>query len=257
MNYYIIISIIIIVIIIITYLKKKVEPFTNTPHIFISSNVDYEKVHLKRLIDNIKNTNIPNNCVHIIIGGSDKETVEYIDEIEIVRVPYRSFEFTPFSYIIKNYNRCRFDYAFFTHDTVIFGKEFYNKLNFHLKNMIKNGYETMGIGKNELSMNIGIYKKEVILRNKDLINSITINNNDEISLFKLKHILVPIEDVILKTAKCYYNDISSEEIEKYIGKDIDDKSIKLRRKYYKHMDLIKLQTNTNGIYSIKSPINIY
>ena len=223
--------------------------------LFISSNIDYEKYHLNRLIKNINEINIPNNCVHIIIGGYPEEKIEYINEIEIIKVPYRSFEFTSFSYIIKNPDKYDFDYAFFSHDTVIFGNNFYNNIKENINYMNNYNYETMGID-DYYSMNIGLYTKNIILKNKSIINDITIYNNDKKNLFKLKERLILIEDVILYSGKKYNKKNILKEI-KYKGKDSNNKIVNLWRKHYINIDIIKIQTNNgiNGkVKSIYSPI---
>lgn len=225
-------------------------------HIFISSNIDYEKIHLSRLIENIENINIPNNIVHIIIGGYDKESIEYINNIEIIRVPYRAFEFTPFTYIIKNPDKYDFDYAFFSHDSVTFGENFYNSILKYIHYMNNNNFDTMGIEPNAMSMNIGIYKKNVIFKNVDLINSITIYSNDKDKLFELKNRLVPVEDTILKSGNHYHNNDLYPEVTQYKDYNAEKKLVDLWKKYYKNIDFTKIQTNNGNIFSISSPINI-
>jgi hypothetical protein len=98
-------------------------------HIFIASCYEGLNTQIPRLISIILEVNIPVNFVHFIVGGCPSEKVYYENGIEIVNVEYRCFEFTPHIYIVNNKDKYNFDYAFFTHDTVEFGKNFYKTIS--------------------------------------------------------------------------------------------------------------------------------
>ena len=108
------------------YNNKLYTYFMEYFHIFIASCYEGLDTQVPRLINNILEVNIPVNFVHFIIGGCPEDKVYYDNGIEMVNVKYRCFEFTPHIYIVNNPDKYDFDFAFFTHDTVKFGKNFYN-----------------------------------------------------------------------------------------------------------------------------------
>jgi hypothetical protein len=114
-------------------------------HIFISSCKEAINTQIPRIIVNINEMNIPKDYVHIIIGGCDNDTVETMNGIEIIKVRYRCFEFTPHIYISKNADKYDFDYAFFTHDTVKFGPLFYSTICKDILEIRNTTYDTKKI----------------------------------------------------------------------------------------------------------------
>ena len=107
-------------------------------HIFIATSKEYEVFNLERIILNIESTNIPKDIIHIISGGHESESFESVRGVELIRLPYRCFEFTPFIYLVKHQEKYNFEYAFFTHDTVEFGNNFYNIMKGIVLNMKNN-----------------------------------------------------------------------------------------------------------------------
>ena len=138
----------------------------NNYHIFIASCFEGLYTQVPRLIKNILKTKIPVSYVHFIVGGCPNETTYYIEGIEIVNVTYRCFEFIPMIYIVKNTTKYDFDYAFFTHDTVNFGHQFYETIKNDIIELKNTNFKTMKIDNVLPSMNIGIYHKNIILENK-------------------------------------------------------------------------------------------
>jgi hypothetical protein len=122
--------------------------------------------------------------------------------------------------------------------------------------MNNNNFDTMGIEPNAMSMNIGVYTKNVILKNSDLINSITIYSNDKDKLFELKNKLVPVEDTILKSGNHFHNNDLYPEVTQYKDYNSEKKLVDLWKKYYKNIDFTKIQTNNGHIFSISSPIHV-
>jgi|694.fasta_scaffold14253_7 hypothetical protein len=219
-------------------------------HIFIASCYEGLDIQVPRLIKNIIKSNIPVNFVHFIVGGCPEEKTYYIDGIEIVTVKYRCFEFTPHIYLVNNPDKYDFDYAFYTHDTVEFGINFYNTV----KNDVcflreQKKYDTIKIEcKNIYSSNIGIYSKRIILLNKEILLSISLNSNEYNDLFNLKKKLQRYEDFILNQNFYNNNDgcINVEQKMTGINGTVSNGTIR----YFKRIDLIKYQMNANSIQSI-------
>ena len=217
-------------------------------HIFIASCYEGLDIQVPRLINNILNVNIPLNFVHFIVGGCPNDKVYYENGIEIINVKYRCFEFTPHIYIVNNPDKYNFDYAFFTHDTVTFGKNFYNIILNDISYLKNTNYHGMKIENSLPSMNIGIYSKNIILENKNTLLDLSINTNDKVELMNLKHKLIHYEDFILNKNN-YNNGDSSRNIpQQFIGVNGDVSSGLLR--FFERIDFIKYQSNAGFIQSV-------
>jgi hypothetical protein len=226
--------------------------------IFISSCIENHTGMLK-LIDNITDCNIPPENVHIIVGGADKDSVEYIKNIEVVYVQYRCFEFTPMIYIIKNKDKYDFEYSLFLHDTVYFTKDSWNAIVDTISELSKTQYSTRKAVYNKLkypSMNIGIYSKDILF-NVDVKNTLLelcCYSNLPNDLYALKSKLVNYEDFILNK-NCYppsTDDIEGPIIEEEII-NIKNEKIKIWKRNIHKLKMFKIQTNFLTIKSIIPP----
>lgn len=222
---------------------------SNNFHIFIASCFEALNFQVPRLIDNILKSNIPSQYVHFIVGGCPDETTYFINNIQIITVKYRCFEFTPHIFIVNNPSLFDFDYAFFTHDTVSFGTNFYNIIMNDILFLKNNNFDSMKIENKLPSMNIGIYSKNIILNNKDILLSLCLFSNDHNKLYELKKHLVYFEDFIFMHSNHYNNNDYSENIEtNFIG--INNTHSKGLTHFFKRIDFIKYQSNANFIQSI-------
>lgn len=222
-------------------------------HIFIASCFEGLDTQVKRLINNIIETNtIPVKYVHFIVGGCPEEKVYYDNGIEIVNIKYRCFEFTPMIYIVNNIDKYDFDYAFFTHDTVKFGDRFYNILKQDIPKLKKSNKDSMKIDNHGPSMNIGVYNKNILMKNKETFHKLTLHTNDKSQLMDMKHKLCSYEDSILHQ-NSYNNQYKSEDTPtEFIG--INGVKAKGQVRNYKQIDFIKYQSNWGKINSIDIPI---
>ncbi len=219
--------------------------------LFIASSIDYEKIHLNRLINNIKETDIPLNQVIFVIGGYDEPSYEEIEGIQIYRVKYRCFEFTPMQFICKNKD-IDFTYGFFTHDTVIFKNNFYKLINDIITNrLVDESYDCFSIVKNHgMSMNIGIYSKESIIKQESILLTDLYNeSSDKDTLWNLKQKLVKYEDFIFNRSKRLDSQIIP------LDKSIDNittngEKLTMLYRYFPSIGLFKVQTNYAYIKSI-------
>lgn len=224
-----------------------------TYHIFVASCAEVIHTNLQRIIKNIESLNLRN--VHIIIGGCEEESVEQKGEIELVRVKYRCFEFTPFIYVCKNQDKYDFEYAFFTHDTVTFGPQFETLLLRKIDYVMQNGYESLKIENNLPSMNIGIYNKSSILRNKDTLMHLCMYSNDNTDLMNMKRKLQGYEDFIFKSSKCTPSTEAHEKDEALqLNYTYNNERQECHKRYFAHFDFTKYQTNYFKICSINCPI---
>lgn len=217
-------------------------------HIFIASCFEGLDVQVPRIIKNILDVNIPVNYVHIIVGGCPYEKTYNINGIEIVHITYRCFEFTPLIYIVNNPDKYNFNYAFFTHDTVLFGNNFYNIIKNDIVLLKGTSYNTQKIDNNLPSMNIGIYHKNIILKNKEKLLELSLNTNDNNELIKLKNLLVHCEDFILNQSNYNNRDTSVNIVNKFTGINGVVSNGLIRN--FNRIDFIKYQSNAYHIQSI-------
>lgn len=218
-------------------------------HIFIASCIEAINIQLPRIIDNITQVNIPPEYVHIIIGGCETDTVEYINNIEIVKVNYRCFEFTPHIFISKNPNKYDFDYAFFTHDTVKFGSNFYATICNDISELKNTSYDTKKIENAQLSMNIGIYSKHIILKNTNKLDLICCHTNNSVELMDLKKKLIHHEDFMFIENNMPSSDASRNVNNTFYGA-VNNTPANGCIRYFDRIDFIKYQSNANYIQSI-------
>ena len=220
-----------------------------TFHIFIASCFEGLKIQVPRLIKNIIKSQIPVEYVHFIVGGCPSDLTYYDNGIEIVNVEYRCFEFTPLIYIVKNPDKYNFDFAFFTHDTVSFGNNFYKTIQNDILKLKETSFDTMKIDNKLISMNIGIYSKKIIFKNRDvLLNKLLLNTNNDDDLMNMKHLLVDYEDFILKQNNYNTNDASNSIEHEFKGHN--GKKSKGSIKKFNRIDFIKYQSNYSAIQSI-------
>jgi len=217
-------------------------------HIFIASCYEGLDIQVPRLIDNIIKSNIPCEYVHFIVGGCPEEQYYYINNIQIINVKYRCFEFTPHIFIVKNPDFFNFDYAFFTHDTVSFGNNFYNVVDKDISFLQNTNFDSMTIENKLPSMNIGIYSKKIILHNKNTLLYLCLYSNDYDKLYALKQNLCNYEDFIIKQNNFNNNDFSENIQTNFIG--INNTHTKGLTRYFKRIDFIKYQSNADYIQSI-------
>jgi hypothetical protein len=200
----------------------------------------------------MKETDIILNHVYFIIGGCPEDNYELFNGIHIYRTTYRCFEFTPFQFIVNNLSILPYDYVFCTHDTVVFGPDFYKKALHILKRMIHFNYNTFGIGHDKTySYNIGFYHKDVICNASSILSEINTYRSDKQSLYVLKNKLISYEDKILNCGNrmSIYSEPDITILEKTT---LDNETLIVRIKRFDFIDLIKVQMNYNGIYSIST-----
>ena len=217
-------------------------------HIFIASCYEGLDTQAPRLINNILEVNIPVNFVHFIIGGCPEDKVYYDNGIEMVNVKYRCFEFTPHIYIVNNPDKYDFDFAFFTHDTVKFGKNFYNIILKDISHLTKSRFGAMKIDNSLPSMNIGLYRKNIILKSKTTLLELSLNTNDKDELMKMKRKLCSYEDFILNKNNYNNRDVSINTPRQFTGENGSVSNGLLRE--FKRIDFIKYQSNAYTIQSI-------
>jgi hypothetical protein len=222
-------------------------------HIFIASCAEVINTNLQRIIKNVEILNLKN--VHIVIGGCEEESTEQRGYIELIKVKYRCFEFTPFIYLCKNADKYDFEYAFFSHDTVTFGPMFESLLLEKIDYLRKNQYDSIRIENNLPSMNIGIYTKLCILKNESTLMDLCLYTNNDVEMMNMKRKLQGYEDFIFHNSRCApSNEVHASDIAVQLEYVKNHEYHECHKRYFAHFDFTKYQTNYFRICSINCPV---
>jgi hypothetical protein len=153
------------------------------------------------LIQQINELGFPNKNVIIVSGQEDEETVEYINDIKIVKVKYTGINITSVIYVNENIDLFEnIKYFLFLPDTIKFGENFFNLLGKYYELYLKNEsiYSMPFINmKIRQTMDLGVIHKNQVLNLTDYLIKIKSYKTDIESLKFLKKKLIYDENTIL------------------------------------------------------------
>lgn len=131
-------------------------------NIAIATNIDFYKKTLPIIIPSLLNSGINKEQIHIFCGGCETQEITIYEDYKFYKVEYRSFELTPLIAICEM--ELKTDYWFLIQDTCKVGLKFKEKLyKFPSENPDKIALRISP------SMNIGTYKYDYLIKNKDYI----------------------------------------------------------------------------------------
>lgn len=176
--------------------------------------------------------------------------------INLVPVPYNSFDMTALIYVSDNLNKFSDDYFFLMHDTCLAGPNFKAAAEtFDPSLKIKTLHEG-------LSRNIGMYSRQCIIERTPNLNGLKCYPKTPTELQKVKEMFVVLEDALFKTyPNCYSNFYSGQRMitmdelrsaftnikyQRYLNTLADSESQRVLV-HLVEMDLYKFQAN-NGWY---------
>lgn len=188
----------------------------------VSSNKNYYKNTYLPLITSLIDSNIEVTDILMVVGDCEENFVlENTLGINIVPVPYNSFDLTGLIYVAENSEKFLDSHYFLLHDTCLVGPNF-KKLaeNIQLNEPIK----TLREG---ISMNIGMYSLQTLIENKSNLDKLKHYPKTKEDLQQVKNVFVVNEDIIFKTYQdyCYKNN--------YIGIDSDTMTIAMLKDRFK------------------------
>jgi hypothetical protein len=168
----------------------------------ISSNKNYYKNTYLPLITSLIDSNIEVTDILMVVGDCEEDFVlENTLGINIVPVPYNSFDLTGLIYVAENSEKFLDSHYFLLHDTCLVGPNF-KKLaeNIQLNDPIK----TL---RADIAMNIGMYSLQTLVENRSNLDKLKYYPKNKEDLQRIKQIFVINEDIIFKLYEeyCYKN----------------------------------------------------
>jgi hypothetical protein len=133
----------------------------------VSSNINYYKSTYRPLVTSLIDSGIEPIDIVMVVGGCSEDSVlENILNINIVPVPYNSFDLTGLIYVSENSEKFLDTNYFLLHDTCLVGPNF-KKLSEEVQEGIP--IRTLREG---ISMNIGMYSLHTLNENRENITKL-------------------------------------------------------------------------------------
>lgn len=178
-------------------------------HYLISSNVKYYPKTYLPLVNSLLDAGISPDKITMVVGDCPEQTYELENRLNInlVPVPYNSFDMTALIYVSDNLHKFSDDYFFLMHDTCLVGPNF--------KVAVENYDSSLKIKTsiNGLSRNIGTYSKQCIIEQTDYLNGMKCYPKTPQELQKVKEMFVVLEDAVFKRyPNCYSNFYSDQRL---------------------------------------------
>lgn len=198
----------------------------------ISSHKNYYSFTEKKIIESLSGAGIGFEDIYFFIGGYDiNEPYKKLEgDYHRYSCPHNSIDFTGLVSVVDL--NIESDHWFLLHDTCFVGPEFYNLIK--LYDYMDKDYVSLT---NDLSMNMGSYKWDYILKNKDRILSYK-NVSEDVQEFKIR--LIHEEDVFFNPRVYCYNNRPRQ-----VSKPIDYYNNQTERivEYFPGIDLHKVKAN--------------
>jgi hypothetical protein len=140
----------------------------------ISSHKSYYNVTVKRLVNSLNKSGIPNEDIFIVVGGEGNDYFLEQDGIEHKNVFSNSFDLTGFIECVKYALFPEYDYFFLLHDTCEVGENFRRLVEERITPEIV----TLAMCGTYPSSNIGLYKRDHVMNNKQKLVSLENQTKD-------------------------------------------------------------------------------
>jgi hypothetical protein len=231
----------------------------------ISSHFKYYTDTYPVIIQSLLDAKIDVKDIIMVVGGCPMDTILNNPlNIQLVPVEYNSFDLTALIYAADILENLDTDHVFLMHDTCLVGPKFKNLvMDYHPNDIIK----TL---RSAISMNIGLYSKYILEKNKSNLNQLKFYPETEQEVQHVKEFFVVNEDIVFKSYpyQCYTNyyvsdgraNFTLDELkdrfnkEPYLSyiKKLQNSNIKREIGYGTELDFYKLQANTNwgGLWKI-------
>lgn len=234
--------------------------------IVINTCKNYYKT-VESLINQINNSNFPNENILIVSGQEDENSFHIENDIKIAKVKYTGLHLTSAIYINENIDKYpNIKYWLLLPDTIKFGDKFFNNIIFFYYKYLKNKeiYVVAFINpKIRATMDMGILHIKHIMNMTKYLEKIKTFNISQDNLVMLKYQLIYDENTILglkakvpnkSTRFNYINDFSKKPIyfinnRKSNIKETLIKNGKINQVYFPLIDLYKFQRNFKGLKS--------
>jgi hypothetical protein len=167
--------------------------------LLVSTCLEYFDKTIPKLIKNLEEIGYPKNEVLIVSGGEDKEDKIDYEGVQVVKVPWRCFEFTSLIYVSELSDDNLSDYYFLIHDNVKLEKNFYTNIKIYCQKISENNLLGAKLQMHDPSMNMGIYSKRMFQMFRLNIALFKFYSNNLDFLKFLKKELINYEDIYFRT----------------------------------------------------------
>lgn len=225
--------------------------------IVINTCENYLKYNKDSLLKQIKESGLQN--IIIISGQENKEEINYLDNIKLIKVKYTGINHTSAIYISENYNEFNnYKYFMLLPDTIHIGKNFKsNIVKYYKKYLQNNNIKCFGFINPTIrpSMDMGIFSIEHLKNMSIYFSKIKTFDVSKNNLLKLKKLLIYDENTIFGKPICKKGTnykVSLKDEEKIFlcndKKEIIETRISdyINQVYFPQLDLYKFQRNFKG-----------
>lgn len=207
--------------------------------IAISTNIDFYEKTIPILTESLVKSGIENHQIHIFCGGYDKQEITNYKNFYFYKLDHRSFDLSPLIAICEM--ELKTDYWFLIQDTCKVGLEFKEKIY----KFPRNYPDKIALNRGK-SMNMGLYKYEYLIKNKDYILKAKMFGNTPEELQKNKKISVQNEDYVLYNLNPFPDVYAGPEWYIYDEKNWYGDGTPRRTEYYPCVDIYKNKSNWYG-----------
>lgn len=154
----------------------------NNISIIVNSCFNFYEVTIKKLIDSCKKAKIPASNIYIVVGESENESeIIFNGEYNIVFCKYINIDYNGAIYFTQTENGLKelqkYTHFFYTHDTVEFLEDFWDKINTYSNNCDKYiKLDEFG------SKNMGLINVKYFIENKKELFSYFINYDKNLKI---------------------------------------------------------------------------
>lgn len=227
----------------------------------VNSNFSFYEKSTKVLFDSLDktNTNWRDDFI-VIVGESPFTEIKYINSVKHCFVEYGGIDFTAAYYIANNQDQFN-GYVFYTHDTVYMGPNFFKLVKKDFKGI---HYKRL---RSRWGMNIGLFRKELFLRYKNILETLIFKNlNEDIKRY-YKVLGTRYEDIICRMvdddSEIFEEQHSSDTYQKnddeqYYQTNVDIYNTGVLRNivYIPELDFYKVKANIGSIEHNNCVINL-
>jgi hypothetical protein len=212
----------------------------NKKKVVINSNINYYEKTCTTLINSLVKFGVNKEDIILMIGGAEKIEKFNYHGVESYFLDNNTIDFTAFIGILDLELTNSIDYFFYIHDTTIINSKKFS--NVFYRYPLKE-HHTYSIG-TFISMNIGFYSKESLIKSKTLIMDTKNTNYSQEAIYASKVLGFEIEDAIFNNSSNFRSTIFSGYSFPIIKKTIYAGQERIEENY-KSLGILKYKANSN------------
>jgi hypothetical protein len=222
----------------------------NTKKVVINSNINYYEKTCIALIDTLVKYGVKREDIILMIGGAPKIEKFNYNGVESYFLDNNTIDFTAFIGILDIQIINSIDYFFYIHDTtVIYSNKF---ANVFYKYPVKKQH-AYSIG-TFISMNIGFYSKESLIKSKTLIMSTKNTDYSQEAIYNSKVLCIEMEDAIFKNNFKYRKTIFSGYSFPIVNQTIYVGQERIEENF-KQLGILKYKANSDHLGKYKTTLS--